>query len=380
MFLFLYLKRLKCLRRDRDTVFWTLLFPILLATLFYIAFGNLLKQDESFSAINTAVVNNDSYQQNKAFQQALKSASTGEDRLLNLSVLTAQEAKQKLSKGEIDGVITVSDSITLDVRGSGLKQSVLKAFLDQYIETEKITSAILAANPSAAKQGLFNSLIDRQTFTKEITLSGANPDTLLNYFYALIAMACLYGSYWGMRNSTDIQPNLSALGARRSIAPTHKLTSVVSDLLASLTIHFAQILILLCYLAFVLKIDFGSRFGYVVLTCFMGSVTGISYGTFVGYACKKSERIKSAILIGISMFLSFLAGLMFVDMKYIIAKHVPVLSYFNPAALITDAFYSLYVYESLNRYFLNICILGTISVLLAFVSYLFVRRQRYASI
>jgi ABC-2 type transport system permease protein len=52
----------------------------------------------------------------------------------------------------------------------------------------------------------------------------------------------------------------------------------------------------------------------------------------------------------------------------------------NPAALITDAFYSLYIYESLSRFFLNIGILSGFSVVLAAASYLFVRRERYASL
>ena len=75
---------------------------------------------------------------------------------------------------------------------------------------------------------------------------------MLNYFYALIAMSCLYGSFWGMRNTTEIQADLSALGARRSIAPTHKLKAVSSDILAALVIHFSEILITVGYIAFVL--------------------------------------------------------------------------------------------------------------------------------
>ena len=41
----------------------------------------------------------------------------------------------------------------------------------------------------------------------------------LVYFYALLAMACMYSHSWGLRNATDIQADLSDLGARRSVAP-----------------------------------------------------------------------------------------------------------------------------------------------------------------
>lgn len=380
MFLFLYTKRLRCLLRDRDSVFWTMLFPLLLATLFHIAFGNILKQEEGFSPVATAVVNNNGYQSNTAFREALKAVSTGQNRLLDLTVLSDKEAAQKLSKGEIAGVITVSDNISLEVRGSGINQSLIKAFLDEYIQMEKTVGAILAENPSTAGHELFHSLADRKNYTKELSLSDSYPDMMLNYFFALIAMSCLYGCFWGLRNTTDIQADLSALGARRSVAPTHKLMSVMCDQLAAFTIHFAEILIALLYIVFVLGVDFGERWALMLLTCFVGSVTGVSYGTFIGSAFKKNENLKYGVLIGITMFLTFLAGLMFADMKYVVARHAPVLSYINPAALITDAFYSLYVYQSLDRYFLNIGILSIISVVFALGSFLIIRRQRYASI
>jgi ABC-2 type transport system permease protein len=118
----------------------------------------------------------------------------------------------------------------------------------------------------------------------------------------------------------------------------------------------------------------------VVLTCFIGCVTGISFGTFVGSAIRKSEGVKTAILLGFSMVMSFLAGLMIGDMKIMIAQKAPILNLINPATLLTDAFYSLYIYESLDRFFLNIGILSIISLGLTAGSFVFIRRERYASI
>ncbi|MDD2418671.1 MAG: ABC transporter permease [Oscillospiraceae bacterium] len=380
MLLFHYINRLKCLLRDKETVFWTLLFPILLATLFNIAFGSITSATEMFSPVATAVIDNQAYQDNVPFKEALKAVSSGEQPLLKVSVLSQDQAEQKLKEGEISGIITVSDGINLRVINTGLYQSLIKSFLDEYLQIEKTAGAIIESNPSAVQNGLFNSLADRRNYTDEISFSGAEPDTFLAYFYALIAMACLYGSFWGLRNVIDIQANLSPLGARRSVSPTHKLTSIVCDQLAALTIHFAEILITICYLVFVLGVDFGKRGGLVVLICFVGSVTGISLGTFVGSAIRKNEKVKYAMLNGISLSMSFLAGLMFIEMKYIVAQNVPLLSYINPAALLSDAFYSLNIYESLTRFYLNFGLLCSLSVLLSVASYMLVRREKYASI
>ena len=47
------------------------------------------------------------------------------------------------------------------------------------------------------------------------------------FFPTLIAYACLSGAFLGVRASFDSQANLTALGARRSVTPTHKLALVL---------------------------------------------------------------------------------------------------------------------------------------------------------
>lgn len=59
MFWHVFVYRLKCLVRDRELVFWTLIFSILLGTLFYVAFGHLTAESARFQPIKVAVVNNE---------------------------------------------------------------------------------------------------------------------------------------------------------------------------------------------------------------------------------------------------------------------------------------------------------------------------------
>jgi ABC-2 type transport system permease protein len=76
----------------------------------------------------------------------------------------------------------------------------------------------------------------------------------------------------------------------------------------------------------------------------------------------------------------FLSGMMFADMKYIVASKLPLLGYINPVNLVTDAMYSLYYYDTYERLYLNIAILCLITVLLGVASYIGIRRKDYASI
>ena len=80
------------------------------------------------------------------------------------------------------------------------------------------------------------------------------------------------------------------------------------------------------------------------------------------------------------MACSFLAGMMLAEMKYIIAKNVPILGKINPVTMITDALYSLYYYSTLDRYWYNIISLAIFTVIMIVISYVFIRRKKYDSI
>lgn len=377
----LFIARMKCLLRDRSTLFWTLLFPLLLSTLFFVAFGHLHSdQDIVFDPIPVAVVDNEAYAGDTLLQETLSAVSLPQDNaLLDMRLASAQQAHTLLEEGAVSGVITPGDTPTLAVRQSGLTQSVLKAFLDQYVGIKATVTHLAALDPAAAQQALADADFGRN-YLRETSFSDASPDTILNYFYALLAMVCLNGSFWGLRNATDIQADLSSIGARRNLAPTHKLKGMLADEAAALLIHYTIILITLAYLAFVLKISLGTHLWPLLSLCLVGCFMGVAFGTFVGSVLKIRESIKTGLLIAITLFLCFLAGLMFADMKNIVAQYAPALQYINPAALLSDGFYSLYMFGAGPRFIVNIALLLGYGALFGIGSYLAVRRNRYASI
>ena len=67
-------------------------------------------------------------------------------------------------------------------------------------------------------------------------------------------------------------------------------------------------------------------------------------------------------------------------MKYIIDKNIPIINKLNPANMITDGLYSLYYYETLDRYIFNVVSLLIFAFTLIVVSYISLRRQKYDSI
>lgn len=68
------------------------------------------------------------------------------------------------------------------------------------------------------------------------------------------------------------------------------------------------------------------------------------------------------------------------EMKFVVERYCPIINRINPAALISDAFYCINVYDDPVRFRLSLIILTVMSVVLLLGSFLAVRRERYDSI
>lgn len=92
---------------------------------------------------------------------------------------------------------------------------------------------------------------------------------------------------------------------------------------------------------------------------------------------KTNENAKTGILITLTMFWCYLSGMMGITMKYIIDKNVPIVNKLNPASMITDGFYSLYYYDTLDRYFFNIASLIIFAFIMISISIFSLRSQKF---
>ena len=375
MFLFNYRYRLKCIFKDRQLMFWTFLFPILLATLFNLAFSNLSSAD-NFLKVNVAVVQNEELDQNPAFTQAIN----GADHLFMVQYTTRADADALLKDNQIDGYIFFDSDLNLVVNQSGLNQTIIRGFLDDFVQSSATIVTVISQNPAALDNGILTGISSRSEYLTAVSASQSNPDPVVNYFYALIAMTCLYGGFLGVKEVVAIQADLSAVGARINLAPTNKLTVFISSMLAATTIQLLELLILLTFLIKVLDISFGDQLGYIALTCVVGSLTGVTFGACIGSIIKKGEGLKVGILISSTMTMSFLAGMMSADMKYLVMTNAPILGYLNPANLITDSFYALYYYNTHTQFFTDILLLCGFTLFFSAVTYFVLRRQKYASL
>ena len=361
--------------RNFNIIFWPLVFPLVLGTFFYFAFGNINEAD--FQTVPVAVVKEASA--DTFFMTYLDEVEKSSPDLLKAEEMSEKEALEALQDKKVKGIYYVGKEPSLTVAGTGIEESILQTVLDSCGNTRATITNIMKKNPQMDMKTM-KTLLSSQDLVKEVSLGGRTIDGNVQFFYALIAMACLYGCFIGFGSAVSLQANITALAARRCVTPTHKLKLILSEQISAFLLGYFDVIVLLLYLRYILKLDFEGQIGRMLLISFLGSLIGVSMGIFVGSLGKMKEGIKIGIILGISMVCSFLSGLMNNTMKDLVEKNAPFLNRINPAALISDAFYCINVYDDMGRYYRNLITLALMSVLLVTASFLLIRRESYDSI
>jgi len=373
----LYKARLKCLFRNKEGMFWSYMFPLLLATCFFFAFNNLWTF-ESFETISIAYDNEGAV--TDPLKEALAEAKMSDGtQIFSITYTGKENAGKLLEDDEIRAYIVGSSDPVLYVKQNGINETIIKSFLDSFRQISFSVHAILKENPEAINQGLMKDVMNFDNFIDEIKDS-KKPDAVLIYFYALLAYTCIFAASWGLEEVINIQADLSNRGARVNVSPIHKMKLFLCNMLAAFTAHSGSLILLFLYMYYVIKVDFGNNLIYTLITCMVGSLTGLALGATIGIWVKKKAEVKEAILTLFVLGGGFLSGMMIADMKYIIAEKAPLLAYINPVNLVSDALYSLYYYDTYDRFGLNMLILCIITGFLGVLSYIGLRRKSYASI
>ena len=355
--------------------FWPLAFPLILGTLFYFAFGNI--SDADFETVSVGIVKEK--QEDTLFFMYLNQVENNGKHLISTTELSYEQACSQLEDQKISGFYVVGKTPSLTVASNGISQSILQSVLSTYETGKNTIHTIVRTHPSGLWDGI-RQMANRQELLTQVSLGGRTINGTVQFFYALIAMGCLYGCFIGFGSAVSLQANITTLAARRCVTPTHKLKLILSEQIASFLLGYFDVIVLLLYLRYILKLDFQGQMGRMLLISFLGSLIGVSMGIFVGSFGKMKEGIKIGIILGISMVCSFLSGLMNNTMKDLVEKTVPFVNRVNPAALISDAFYCINVYDDMGRYYRNLITLAVMSVVLVAASFLLIRRESYDSI
>ena len=386
MFWQLYRYRLKRLLNDRAELFWVAVFPLILGTFFHMAFSNISSATEDLKRIPVAVVEQG---ENLKYTDASGSALglnsfletlSGEDGILELSPEKDYDAAvQLLKEGRLTGILVLSDSVRLEFAENGMNQTILKNLVDRYLQGEQAMQAAAEKGPEAAQKAMESLFSDKES-NMERSISDGVMDPFSQYYFALMAMTCLFGATFGLMNTSEIQADQERVAVRRLVSPTRKGIAVLTDFMAALTVEFAVFLLLLVWLRFVLRVDLGEQYGGILLAGAVSCLAGVAFGYFLGVTVRGGKNTRSAVMTATVLVMSFLSGLMVGGMKQMIHKTVPIVNWINPAALISDCFYHLAVTSNEKAYIICVVTLLAEAAVFGLISAAVLKKQRYRSL
>ena len=133
----------KILLKNKVLVFWSILWPLILGTLFYMAFSNM-SSAEQLDTINLGVVNNKEYKNNIYLSSTLKelSDSKNDDQLFEIKYDDKESLNKMLEDKKIDGYIYVDNKTNIVVKESNINQTIIKNVVDQIEEYKNVTMSL----------------------------------------------------------------------------------------------------------------------------------------------------------------------------------------------------------------------------------------------
>ncbi len=388
---------LKTLIRNKILIFWTFAFPLILATFFNMAFSDI-ESSEKLDVIKIAVVDNEEFLHSQVYKKVLSELSNeeNEDRLFDIEYVDESEAKRLLENKDIRGYLLMEDGPHVVVHSNGIDETVFEYTIEQIEESTAISEVLLTKELATLDADTLSSSEKMSRFYEDfyaklaasleeesvslIDESSPNLSYTMIEFYTLIAMTCLYGGILGVFALNQRLADMSSKGKRVAVSPFSKANLVLSTVLASYLIQLFGVGLLFVYTIFGLGVDYGSEMFFVLLLTTVGSLAGLCLGVFLAAVFKTSEDTKTGIIIAVTMFGCFLAGMMGITMKYIIDVNAPILNMINPANMITDGFYSLYYYGTGERFYFNLTSLLIFSAIMISISMVSLRRKKYDSI
>jgi ABC-2 type transport system permease protein len=249
VFAHIFKYRIKCLFGGRAEIFWTLIYPIVLAVFFSMAFSNLSNVG-NFEPVEIAVVDNEEYRNDAIFRSALESVSQNEEnRYFNVTLTTREDAEERLGNNSIRGYIILENGPRAVVKATGIEQTILTGFLDSYLQTSSAYKSILTQNPEA--YGTLQNYDTDKAFVRETNGFKSGADSIVISFFGLISMAAMFGGFRGNVDVENMQANLSPQAARMNLVPVHKLKIFSCALLATILIQFVSLVLLVAFMALV---------------------------------------------------------------------------------------------------------------------------------
>lgn len=215
---------------------------------------------------------------------------------------------------------------------------------------------------------------------ERVSLTRNEPSEETRYYYALLGMATMFSAAVALVATSRSCANTSEVGARRALGSTSRMRVMLATFAASWVLSFACLAVAFAYMRMILGIDFGGKDALCVVALAVAALAACALGSFIGALPAIPESAKNGILTGIACLSALFAGLYgqaCMSLADQIAEFAPWSEVVNPARQISQAFYSLYYYDSYESFVAALAGLVVMSVVFLAATALAVRRQQH---
>lgn len=294
-----------------EGMFWTVAYPILLSSLFFVIFSAINTRGIS-AAVNTGITETNPHRVIFNFIP-----------IVHVIPMEQEAADAALHEGSIQ--VFIADDLSIRIYKDGTAQTIIKNIVEQIKQTDALGIPIL---PSAYGKQYIDSK-DEQN------------NSMMILFYSLLAMVSIYSMFGSISIPERIQANISKLAVRMSAAPIKRFRIYLSGVLFFVCFNLASNLLYIGYVMLVLKINLITDCAVTLPLLIYANLFGTAFGLCIGSIPKLTENTKVMIGVFSSLFLSFLSGMMSVSVKTALDASFPLLSKINPIALFTDTLYNI---------------------------------------
>lgn len=356
-----------------SAVVWTLIFPIVLATVFNFMFEPM-RSTGSVEAVEVAVVVDDAWE-NSPFSQVVDTLSEADEPLLAVHpVATEQEARELIAEGSVAGAYIVdaagnegnaeqsgsdeldaidaagpadaagaasgsgtaagssdvsastpsaSDAgaprIILAPAGSGtssdasyeVNRAILESVATSYLQSEALIEDLSTHDPVALSDPTtIENALGLSVSVREVSLTHAQPDSMVRFYYALLGMASIFAAQLAGESVWRLQPTSSAAGARRAVSGTSRMRLLIPTIGACWAVSTTFLVIAFGYICLTAHIDFSGREGLCLVGIAASSLLSCGIGALVGaLPGRMGSDSRRGILTALTCLLSLFAGL-----------------------------------------------------------------------
>ncbi|MGE6490578.1 ABC transporter permease [Exiguobacterium sp. NPDC077395] len=290
--------------RDRATLFWMLLFPLILifglGTMLSAVFSDTFK----LPITNVAYVEASTDQ----YREPLENFLNDEDIQAFIRLVPYEDiasAEQGVNDGDADVILRLdgSDITLLYEEPTTVEFDVLEAILGQYtaIANQQITLAESGLSAPYENEAWLD--------TESVDLEGRTP-TSLEYFTVTISiMTALFGSFYITAMAREEQPNTGSY-LRIQAAPVRTLQYRLARTFSRYVIILLQLILLFWFSHFVYRtFDLANiQFGYLILAWLALTAYGVAIGFVIVNLPKLSTTTKDAVVNGFVAIIMILSG------------------------------------------------------------------------